>query len=111
MDPLLPKLVIHVKSDEPSHRQCRILPTQAAKVVKEEGQRRVTQLRNYLRSPQSKEEDLLWKEQTAETEARRRTGLQSPTTKQLLGQYLITFGKYSHQTFKWLLENDEGYIK
>ena len=38
-------------------------------------------------------------------------GVSNPTEKQYLGQLIITFVKYCHCSFKWLLENDVGYVK
>ncbi|KAG1928983.1 hypothetical protein F2P79_023205 [Pimephales promelas] len=35
----------------------------------------------------------------------------TPTEVQCLGQLIITFGKYNGKSFKWLVENDDGYIK
>lgn len=34
-----------------------------------------------------------------------------PTEVQCLGQLVLTFGKYSGKSFRWLAENDVGYIK
>ncbi len=56
----------------------------------------------------------LWKEETALEEAKGRVmahGVPSPTQEQYLGQFILTFGKYCHCSFKWLLENDVGYVK
>ncbi len=35
----------------------------------------------------------------------------TPSEVQYLGQLNLTFGKYNGQSFKWLVENDVGYIK
>ena len=35
----------------------------------------------------------------------------SPSTPQYMGQLILTFGKYNGRSFKWLLENDVGYVK
>ena len=35
----------------------------------------------------------------------------NPTEKQYLGLLIVTFGKYDGKSFKWLIENDVGYVK
>ena len=63
----------------------------------------------------SKEADkVLRNEKEALNEARRRAladGAQEPTCQHIRGHLIMTFGIYANSTFKWLIENDVGYIK
>jgi hypothetical protein len=71
------------------------------------------QKQNVDRNPKAADVSL-WNEDTALQEAKGRVmahGVPNPTEKQYLGQLIITFGKYCHCSFKWLLENDVGYVK
>ena len=107
MDPLLPKLRIYNASIPPDRHQCNLRCTKAAIVYQKENPA------GSSKTP--KPADVrLWKEETALEEAKGRvmaTGVPSPTEQQYLGQLLVIFGKYCHCSFKWLLENDVGYVK
>ena len=56
----------------------------------------------------------LTKEETAIGECKRHlvdAGVADPKMEQYLGLLTIPFGKYNNCTFKWLVENDVGYVK
>ena len=102
MSRLLPKLRIHDPS-LPSERQQSILAaTHDAKVYA-----RITK-----KNTPSSGDERFWKEATAVKEAKTRASIivPKPSEADYMGQLVMTFGKYMHQTFRWLLENDVGYV-
>ncbi|XP_038071853.1 uncharacterized protein LOC119740580 [Patiria miniata] len=103
-DKLLPKFRINDSSVRPDRQQCVLKCTRAA-----------VEYQRKKRDPTpSAADSILWDERTALVGARRRAnarGVPNPTEQQYLGQLVITFGKYTHCTFQWLLENDVGYVK
>ncbi|XP_035660467.1 uncharacterized protein LOC118405149 [Branchiostoma floridae] len=100
-DRLLPALCIKDKSVVAKRQQCILVPTDAA--------------REALKVPKKSLSvpPACMEEKTALQEAKRRCRQYSaqPTEVQYLGQLVLTFGKYTNKTFKWLLENDVGYVK
>ena len=98
----LPSLRIHDVSVREDRQQCILLPTPEANVCK-----------NMVKSNTPATGDaLLWKENTAIKEAKCRAAIRvpMPSEKEYLGQLLLTFWKYTSCSFKWLLENDVGYL-
>ncbi|XP_059210103.1 uncharacterized protein LOC131988962 [Centropristis striata] len=98
MDTLLPALNIHDTSLPAERQQCVLAASKAAKAQKGRGQ--VCPRDDGMRDPK-----------TAFDEAKSRCGVPRPTEAQYLGQLVLTFGRYTGRTFKWLVENDVGYVK
>ncbi|ESO87510.1 hypothetical protein LOTGIDRAFT_166390 [Lottia gigantea] len=104
---LLPNLNINDTSVRADRQQCILRPSKAAYQIK-------IKQKNVICAPCTPSQKLLWSEETAVEEARRLgkvAGQKEPNEREYLGQLLITFGKYVNNTFKWLLENDVGYVK
>ena len=101
---LLPKLHINDVSVRQDQQQCVLRCSRAA-----------LEYQRKKKDPNPKAADRkLWVGETALDEANTRVmaqGVPYPTEAQRLGQLIMTFGKYIHCTFLWLLENDVGYVK
>lgn len=98
-----PKLKLINPEAKPERQQCALYRTQAARSLERKGDQKFP-----LPSPG------LLDEKTALNEARHslnKNGYSNPSKKQCLGQLVIPFGKYRNATFKWLIENDVGYVK
>ncbi|KAG1926793.1 hypothetical protein F2P79_024654 [Pimephales promelas] len=95
MDPLLCILDTSVPRER---QQCLLKATKEAKTYK---------------PCQTTDDRDLRDEKKAYNKAKERCRLvtSTPTEVQCLGQLIITFGKYNGKSFKWLVENDDGYIK
>lgn len=105
MDELLPDLRIHSFDVRVSRQQSSLRATRRAIEWQKSGKSSEAIGSN---------DTALWQEDSATEEARRRVielGFPNPSEKQFLGKLVMIFGKYRHCTFKWLLENDVGYIK
>ena len=98
----LPRLTINDTSIRPDRQQCSLRASRAA----------VQFSRGHA---QTSLNIALCSETSAIEEAKRITkenlGVPNPTEKEYLGQLILNFGKYSNCTFKWMLENDVGYVK
>ncbi|XP_041941359.1 uncharacterized protein LOC121704885 [Alosa sapidissima] len=96
MDPLLPVLEILDTSVPVERQQCMLRASKEAKAA----QGKSLSVNKLLREPK-----------TAYREAKKRCHIDNPTEAQYLGQLVLTFGWYFGRSFKWLVENDVGYIK
>ncbi|XP_042582929.1 uncharacterized protein LOC122137917 isoform X3 [Cyprinus carpio] len=99
MDPLFPTLCILDTSVPQNRQQCLLKASKEAKAL---ASRNTCYNRNKVQD-----------KKTACEEAKKRCQpiTLTPSEVQYLGQLQITFGKYNGQSFKWLVENDVGYIK
>ncbi|KAK6170980.1 hypothetical protein SNE40_019251 [Patella caerulea] len=111
MNVLLPNLTINDTSIRVDRQQCVLKPSKAAYEIKIRGSK------HKISAPSTTSEKLLWAEDSSLDEARRLAKSLAPksvnpiTEKEYLGQLILTFGKYVNLSFKWLLENDVGYVK
>ncbi|XP_077083731.1 uncharacterized protein LOC143736855 isoform X4 [Siphateles boraxobius] len=98
MDPLLLALCILDTSVPQDRQQCLLKATKEAKAYK---------------PSQTTDNSELRDEKASYNKPKKRCRLITSTPKevQCLGQLIITFGKYNGKSFKWLVENDFGYIK
>ncbi|XP_026120179.1 uncharacterized protein LOC113099513 [Carassius auratus] len=99
MDPLFPTLCILDTSVPQNRQQCLLKASKEAKALAS---------RNTCYNRKTGQD-----KKTACEEAKKRCQpiTLTPSEVQYLGQLQITFGKYNGQSFKWLVENDVGYIK
>ncbi|XP_029980231.1 uncharacterized protein LOC115412079 [Sphaeramia orbicularis] len=97
VDVLLPVLCIMDRGVPSDRQQCVLKASKEAKVAK------ALQMDATASNPKK-----------AYEEAEKRchlVGATAPTKVQILGQLILSFGKYCGRTFKWLIENDVGYVK
>nr|XP_017209817.2 uncharacterized protein LOC108181756 isoform X1 [Danio rerio] len=99
MDPLLPTLSIVDTSVPQDRQQCFLKASKDAKTLAS---------RNRCFEWNTSQD-----KKTACEEAKKRCQhiTCAPSEVQYLGQLILNFGKYNGQSFKWLVENDVGYIK
>ncbi|XP_056321434.1 uncharacterized protein LOC130235081 isoform X1 [Danio aesculapii] len=99
MDPLLPTLSIVDTSVPQDRQQCFLKASKDAKTL-------ASRNRCFERNTSQDKK-------TACEEAKKRCQhiTCAPSEVQYLGQLIPNFGKYNGQSFKWLVENDVGYIK
>ncbi|ROL45606.1 hypothetical protein DPX16_17722, partial [Anabarilius grahami] len=98
MDPLLPNLQIVDTTVPKDRQQCLLKASKEAKSLASYNIRY--------------EKSTVLDKRTACEEAKKRCWAvtSTPSEVQYLGQLHLNFGKYNGQSFKWLVENDVGYI-
>ena len=99
---VLPKLRVHDNRIPLEKQQCTLKATCEAHI--------------YAKSQKTIDtsKERLFRKETAFRYARKlllSSNNNDPSRSDCLGELIIPFGKYCNQNFRWLLENDVGYVK